>query len=101
MFFASAGILEGFSLARLGPNFSLKEGIAPGNFLNVKNVYPYSDALEVVLYAELSDGADCSYVGSIRQRIIKLQSIRSTTRVRSQGRSCATVPEVVWVGTEA
>jgi hypothetical protein len=41
-FFASASLVETFSLARLGPNFSLKEGLVPGNVVGVSNC---SDAL--------------------------------------------------------
>jgi hypothetical protein len=46
MFFATAGVLEGFTFARLAPNFSLKEGIVPGKFLDVKDVDERSDAIE-------------------------------------------------------
>ena len=32
-FFAVCGAIEAFSLSRLGPNFSLREGVTPGCFL--------------------------------------------------------------------
>lgn len=34
-FFSLAGVLEGFTFARLGPNFSLQPGVAPGRYLDV------------------------------------------------------------------
>lgn len=37
-FFSTAALVESASLARLGPNFSLKDGLVPGNFFNDKNV---------------------------------------------------------------
>ena len=37
-FFSAAALVESATLARLGPNFSLKDGLVPGNFFNDKNV---------------------------------------------------------------
>ncbi len=37
-FFSTSALVESASLARLGPKFSLKDGLVPGNFFNDKNV---------------------------------------------------------------
>lgn len=42
-FFGAAGTLEGFTFARLGPEFSLKPGVVPGRYLDV----PYVEAAEM------------------------------------------------------
>jgi hypothetical protein len=34
VFFSTAAVLESASLVRLGPNFSLKNGLVPGDFFN-------------------------------------------------------------------
>ena len=38
-----AGTLEGFTFARLGPEFSLKPGVVPGRYFDV----PYVEAAEM------------------------------------------------------
>lgn len=47
-FFSTAAVIESASLARLGPNFSLKDGLVPGNFFN--------DDDEVTVDLELMSG---------------------------------------------
>ena len=47
-FFSTAAVVESASLARLGPNFSLKDGLVPGNFFN--------DDDEVTVDLELMSG---------------------------------------------
>lgn len=33
-FFSTAALIESTSISRLGPNFSLKDGVVPGNYFN-------------------------------------------------------------------
>jgi hypothetical protein len=49
-FFTTASLVETFSLSRLGPNFSLRDGLEPGNTLGIAN------CSRTLIDAELSAG---------------------------------------------
>ena len=59
-FFADTGVIEAFSLARLGSRFSLKDGLEPGNVLRLSNVS--NSFVDCELYAGRAAMLGAAYV---------------------------------------
>ena len=59
-FFATAGAVEGATLTRFGPNFSLKQEFDPGNVLGVGNVSAASVDSELYVGRAAMLGAACA-----------------------------------------
>lgn len=64
-FFGTAGIIEAASLARLGPRFSLKEDLVPGNVFGLSNVS--TSLVNSELYAGRAAmlGAACAFASAL------------------------------------
>ena len=62
MFFGVAGAIESLSLARLGPNFSLKSDLAAGNVLRLSNVSSSFISSELFVGRAAMIGAACAIV---------------------------------------